>query len=422
MAAKLDLLLLGISHRTASMDVREQCSMAPDEIAARLEVASSIEGVEEVWIVSTCNRTEVLVSLEARDQELEERIARALTEVVFHSVPAESLYRFRRIQAVMHLFRVCSGLDSMVLGESQILAQVKQAFALARKAKTAKHLLEPLLQQALATGKRIRRETAVGDGTLSVARAGVDVAAHVFGRFDDACALIVGAGETGKLVARHMVDRGIGELIFVNRTVKRAQQAALTYEGRAAGLDRLPDLVPKADVLYACLDGSPNLIGPEILDRKKLGRRDRPLVVVDLSVPRAVDPEISSFRNVISYDLDDLARVVDSNRQERQRASEEAAPILLAEVHKFMSLRMYASFSPAIARMRDRFERVRESELDEVAGEHASPEMLKLAHRLTRALLDVSLDQLKERAREAIETETIDRAYQRFLEEQGPTP
>jgi glutamyl-tRNA reductase len=418
MAAKLHLLLLGLSHRTAAMEVRDRCSMSPEEVSARLEVVASIAGIEEAWIVSTCNRTEVLVSLEASDQALEERISRALTEVVFHSTPPESLYLYRRIQAVMHLFRVCSGLDSMVLGESQILAQVKQAFALARKARTVKQLLEPLLQQALATGKRIRRETAVGNGTLSVARAGVDVAANVFGRFDTARAVIVGAGETGRLVAHHIDDRGIGEIVFVNRTVARAQEAAIAFGGRAAGLERLPEVIPEADVLYACLDGAPNLISAEILDRKKLGRRDRPLVVVDLSVPRAVDPAISSFRNVISYDLDDLARVVDSNRQERQRASEEAAPILLAEVHKFMSLRTYASFSPAITRMRERFERVRENELDEVAGDHASPEMVQLAHRLSRALLDVSLDQLKERAREAIEAKTIDRAYQRFLEEQ----
>ncbi len=418
MAAKLDLLLVGISHRTASMDVRERCAMNPEELESRLEVVASLSGVEEAWMVSTCNRTEVLVSFSNREPELEELIYRALVEIVFHEVPAESLYSFRRIQAVMHVFRVCSGLDSMVLGEGQILAQVKQAFAIARKAKTVKKLLEPLLQQALATGKRIRSETRVGDGTLSVARTGVDVAANVFGQFDDAAALIVGAGETGKLVARHMVDRGLGRLTFVNRTIGRAVEAALRFGGQAAGLDSLASLVPKADVLYVCLDGAPNLITTETFDKKSLRRRDRPLVIVDLSVPRAIEPKVSKLKNVLIYDMDDLARVVDSNRQERQRASEEAAPILLAEVHKFMSLRTYASFSPAIARMRERFEKAREEELDECAGEHASPEMIQLAHRLTRHLMDVALDQLKERAREAIETETIDRAYQRFLEEQ----
>jgi glutamyl-tRNA reductase len=306
----------------------------------------------------------------------------------------------------------------MVLGEGQIQAQVKQAFEIARKGGTVKKLLDPLLQQALATGKRVRSETRVGDGTLSVARTAVDVAANVFGRFDDAGALIVGAGETGKLVARHMIDRGIERLTFLNRTLRRAVAAALRFGGQGAGLDQLSMLLPRADVLYVCVDGSPNLITPDVFDAKILRRRDRPLVVVDLSVPRAIERGVTQLKNVICYDMDDLARVVDSNRQERQRASEEAAPILLAEVHKFMSLRTYASFSPAITRMRDQFEEAREQEIDEIAGEHASPEMLKLAHRLTRRLLDVSLDQLKERAREAIETETIDRAYKRFLEEQ----
>ncbi len=418
MGAKLDLLLLGISHRTTSMEVRDRVAIDPARTPARLESVASIAGVEEAWILSTCNRTEVLVSLESSDLAEEARIARVVAELVFHEVPEDALYSFRRIQAIMHLFRVCSGLDSLVLGESQILSQVKQAFRLARKSGTVKRLLEPLLQQALATGKRIRNETRIGDGTLSVARAGVDVASHVFGDFHDAKAMIVGAGETGKLVARHLVDRRIGGIYFLNRSLGRAAQAALVFQGQAARLDQVSEYVPRADVIFVCVDGAPNLLTPEVFDKKRLRRRDRPLVVVDLSVPRAVDVQVSKLKNVISYDMDDLARVVDSNRQERQRASEEAAPILLAEVHKFMSLRTYASFSPAIARMRETFDKVREEELDAVAGERAAPEMLELAHRLTRHLLDVSLDQLKERAREAIETETIDRAYQRFLEEQ----
>ncbi|MEW6072988.1 MAG: glutamyl-tRNA reductase [Planctomycetota bacterium] len=418
MAAKLDLLLLGLSHRTAAMEVRDRVAMAPAQVSARLEAVASIAGVEEAWIISTCNRTEVLLSLVSADLAEEERVQRIVTELVFPGVPAEAIYAYRRIMAVMHVFRVVSGLDSLVLGESQILAQVKLAFALARKAGTAKKLLLPLLQQALATGKRIRKETRVGDGTLSVARAGVDVASHVFGRFADAAALIVGAGETGKLVARNLAEHRIGRLYFLNRTLRRAAEAALLFGGQAARLDQLADFVPRADVIFACVDGAPNLIGPAIFDRKRLGRRDRPLVLVDLSVPRAVDPAVAALGNVISYDLDDLARVVDTNRNERQRASEEAAPILLAEVHKFVGLRTYASFSPAIARMRERFDQVREQELDAVAGEHATPEMIELAHRLSRHLLDVALDQLKERAKEAIEADAIGRAYQRFLEEQ----
>ena len=418
MAAKLDLLLLGLSHRSAPMEVRDRVAMAPAQLKGRLESVMSIAGVQEVWIVSTCNRTEVLVSLESSDIAEEERIKRVVSELVFHEAPAECLYSFRRIQAVMHLFRVCSGLDSLVLGESQILSQVKQAFAKARKAGTVKRLLDPLLQQALSTGKRVRNETRVGDGTLSVARAGVDVASHVFGDFTDATALIVGAGETGKLVAHHLADQKTGRLFFLNRTLARAAVAATQFGGQAGQLDQLADFLPKADVVFVCLDNSPNLVGVDAFDKKRLGRRDRPLVMVDLSVPRAVDPAVAKLKNVISYDMDDLAQVVESNRAERQQASEEAAPILLAEVHKFMSLRTYASFSPAIGRMRESFDKVREQELDEVAGDHASPEMVKLAHRLTRHLLDVALDQLKERAREAIEAETIDRAYQRFLEDQ----
>ena len=418
MGTKLDLLLMGLSHRTASIEVREDCSLNATEVRSRLEAVRAVRGVQEAWLISTCNRTELLVALSPDDADAGGDVEPALRELVLDPAPVEAVYTYRSVEAVMQLFRVASGLDSLILGESQIMAQVKEALNHAREAATTGVLLEPLLQQAIATGKRVRNQTAVGRGTLSVARAGVEVAAHVFGSFEDTSTLIIGAGETGRLAAANLREFGAERITFLNRSVDRAREAASALGGKAAPLDELADHLHDVDLVFACVEGAPGLLGPEKLPKRRLSRRDRPLVLVDLSVPRAVAPEVAQVRNVLCYDLDDLARIVESNRHERNRASEEAAPILLAEVHKFLSLRTYASYSPTIARLRSRFEEVREEELDSCAGDKSSADMAKLAHRLSRHLLDVALEELKASAREAVPTESLDRAYQRFLENQ----
>jgi len=418
MTAALELLLVGLSHKTASLDVRNRCAVSGDELRRRLEIVSRIQGVDEAFLVSTCNRTEVLVATPRTDGGSDGAVQAALTDIVFRDAPEEALYRYRGVEVIIHLMRVASGLESLVLGEGQILAQLKEAHGTARALGATGRLLEPLLQNALAAGKRVRNETSVGEGTLSVARAGVDVALHVFGRLDDATVVVVGAGETGRLVARHLRDHGVGRLAFANRSLEHAEEAARAFDGEALPLERIPELATRAALVVTCVDAAPDLLSHAHLPSRELAQRDRPLVVVDLSVPRAVAPEIAEHREVILYDLDDIARIVDSNRGERQRASEEAAPILVAEVHKFLSLRTYASFSPRIARIRERFQDAREAALDDVSGSATSAEALELAHRLTGRLLDVALDELKRTARDTIEPESLDRAYQRFLDNQ----
>ncbi len=415
-ATQPELLLLGLSHRTAPLELRETCALAPDELRARLGVVLALEGVREAFLVSTCNRTEILVAADTRPLAFEPAFEGALREVVFRSVPAGVLYGYKGVEAVMHLFRVAAGLDSLILGESQILAQVKGGYAAAREVGGTGRLLEPLLQQALATGKRIRAETSVGAGTLSVARAGVMIARQVFGSFEDVFAVVLGAGETGQLAARHLLDQGLGRLALVNRTPERAQAAAQELGVEWKPIEELPALLLRSDLLMTCVDGAPDWIGPEHFDARAVKKRDRPLVVVDLSVPRAVQPAVGEIRNLISYDLDHLVGIVDKHRTERARAGEEAAPILLAEVHKFLSLRTYAAFSPAVEKLKDSFDTAREAELDICAGDASSPEVVKLAHRLTSHLLDIALRELKDNARGSILPETIDEAYQRFLD------
>lgn len=401
------------------MAVREACTVPSEELSRRLQALTALSGVQEAWLVSTCNRTEVLIALAEGTQELAPRALTATGDLVFRSAPQDVLYSYAGVDAVLHLFRVSAGLDSLILGESQILSQIKEATRVARESRTLGHTLEALLRLAIVTGKRVRSETSLGDGTLSVARAGVEVARHVVGRFEDARVVIIGAGETGRLVARHLRAEGAQTITFANRSVERAAEAAAEFDARASGLEELPALMNESDVAFACVDGAPGMVKLDMLKRRKLMQRDRPMVLVDLSVPRAIEDALGESKYTILYDLDDLARIVQRNQRARQRAVEESNPILLSEAHKFLGLRSYEALAPVIRRMHNRYDEARESQLDDIAGSNASPEMVKLAHRLTKHLLDIALDELKTNARESVSRAPIDLALQRFLDNEG---
>jgi len=406
------LTLIGLSHRTAPVAARERYAISSGDLPTRLGSIAAIKGVQEAFALSTCNRTEVLL-VSDHDVDATDETLRA----VFRDAETDHVYVFRGVPAIIHVFRVASGLDSLVFGESEILAQLKTSLAVARDSGTVKDVLRPLLEQALRVGKRVRSETEVGEGTLSVARVGVGVAERIFTNFGRRRAVVIGAGETGVLTAKHLYERGIRDLHFANRTLERAQRAAQEIGGEAHSLDELPELVSHADVVVACVDGAGVTFGRETFDKKYVARRDRPLLVIDLSVPRAIDPSVGTYENLLLYDLDDLENVVEENRDRRVQASGATAEILVGEVHKFLALRTFAAFTPAIAKLRERFEEVREETLDEVCGDSVAAKDVELAHTLARRLLDVALSQMKASARHTSSPEMLDRMYQRFLEE-----
>jgi glutamyl-tRNA reductase len=411
---ELGLTLVGISHRTAPLEVRERYVVSQADLPACLAAIANVGGVREAFVLSTCNRTEALVVGEPGID-----VATGVRAQLFRNLPADQVYVWSGLESLIHVFRVAAGLDSVVVGESEVLAQMKRGLDAARDAQVLGSTLKALLQSALHVGKRVRSETEVGQGTLSVARVAVDVAAHAFGRFDTCRALIVGAGETGILVARHLVDRGLKQPTFANRTLARAQEAAAEFGGSAIGLDSLRSIAANADFLVTCVEGGGPQLDLAAFDARALRQRDRPLLAIDLSVPRAIDPALAKLPNVLLYDLDDLQRVVHANRRGRQEALEGTADILVSELHKFLALRAYASFSPAIAAMRDRFERVREEVLDAVAGARSDKKDIEIAHELARRLLDVALDHMKEGARATSSEAALDREYRRFLERLG---
>ncbi|TDJ70727.1 MAG: glutamyl-tRNA reductase [Planctomycetota bacterium] len=411
MDSVLDLCLLGLSHRTAPVAVREQYAVKPEDLASCLRDLAADESVKEVCVFSTCNRTEVLVRPKPGRDPLE-----AVKRRVFRNLPEEYLYEFQGVHAIIHLFRVASGLDSLVVGESEVLAQVRRGFETARETGTSGEILQALFTHSTLVGKRVRNETEIGQGTLSVARVGVDIARHVYGGFERCRALVVGAGETGLLVARNFASHGMAEIDFANRSRERAEEAAREFSGKPYGLDELRAAIPRANIVVACIDGSGGLIDITAFDQRVLAHRDRPMLVVDLSVPRAVVPDVAKLKNLLLYDLDDLEPVVEQNLERRHEASQKTADILTAELHKFLALRTYASFSPAITELRRRFEHVREEVLDQVSGETADPKSVQIAHELSKRLLDVALAQMKDGARRARSEESLDREYQRFLE------
>lgn len=402
--------LIGLSHVSAPVDVRERHAVPTDQLVARTREIGALEGIEEALLLSTCNRTEVLL-IGPRVAEAVE----ALKNGVFADVGPQHLYEYRDLHAVVHLMRVGCGLDSLVLGESQILGQLREAASASETAGTLGDRLRPLVDQTLALGKKVRARTSLGEGTLSVARVAVDIAARACGPLASARALIVGTGETGILTAKHLVAQGTSELVFANRTLAKAEKVTRELGGRAVGLDALDRELGRCDLVAVCVEGG-RILHAEQFERAKLSRRDAPLVALDLSVPRAIDPAASKLDGLLTYDLDDLATVVQENRRGREQATRETSSMLLAEVAKYLARRRVARAAPVLSRLGARFDEVKAQFLDE-AGAASDPESQRLAEELTRRLLDAAFGAVKGGLREDTTDEALDRAYRTYLEQ-----
>lgn len=410
-----ELVLIGLSHLTADAETRERYAVAPEDTGSVLRQLTSLAEVDEAFVVSTCNRTEVLV----RSSDPERAIV-SLRSTVFRNLATGHVYAYRGVRSVMHLFRVAAGLDSLVLGESEILGQIRRGVEHAEEAGSLGQVLRPLTAQAMTVGKRARSETSIGEGSLSVARVGIEVASRVLGSFEGRHAVVVGAGETGLLAARHLLASGIGRISLLNRTLERAEDAAAELGERVTPftLEALGERLAAAELGIVAVDGAPELIAPDLFDRRALARRDQPLVLIDLSIPRAVHPATRALEGVLSYDLDALLPVVEENKSGRAAAMDEVGTILVGEVHKFLSLRTFASFSPAIEELKARFRAERERLIDRVTKGEATARELELAHAMERQFLALALSQMKESARSTRSEAALDRVWQRFQADQ----
>jgi glutamyl-tRNA reductase len=396
----MPLVVVGVNHRTAPVEVRERVVFDPARVPEALRELTSLPDVRESIIVSTCNRTELYCVTERGEPELGEWLQRyhQLGSSIHHC-----LYRHDEMRAVTHAFSVASGLDSMVLGEPQILGQLKDAYRTAQEAGTTGPMLNRLFQAAFSVAKRVRTETQIGANAVSVASAAVSMARTVFSSFDTRTALMVGAGETIALAARHLHADGLRRMIVANRSVDRARELAAEFQGFAISLDEIPSHLREADIVVAST-ASPNPIITRAMTASALrARKRRPIFMVDIAVPRDIEPEVAELEDVYLFTIDDLQSVVKENMEGRRQAARQADQMIAAEADRFEMKLRTRDAAPTIRRLRHQAEQAREHTLDQArhmlaAGRSADEVLDFLSATLTNRLIHAPSQRLREAA------------------------
>jgi glutamyl-tRNA reductase len=388
-----EIVLVGLSHHTAPVEVREQVAFADGRLEPALRELVGLRGVAEGAIISTCNRVEVIACGPSVD-ELVASIPAFLAAA--HGVAPETiggrLYTHRGADAVRHLFRVAASLDSMVVGEPQILGQLKEQYALAAATGASGRVLHRCFHKSFSVAKRVRTETGVAARAVSVGSAAVQLAREIFDRLEDKTALLIGAGAMGELTARQLLAQGTGTLMVTNRTFDRAADVARELGGMALPFDRLARTLPLADLVVGAAGGDVHLVGRAAIDEAMRERRRRPMILIDLAVPRSFDPAINELDGVYLYDIDDLEGVVADNRGARASEAAVAERIVAAEVETFCRwLEGLDEIVPTVVALRERVDRIRARELERWLGSGGAPldpGQRESVERLTRAIVN----------------------------------
>jgi glutamyl-tRNA reductase len=396
----MPILALGLNHKTAPVEIRERISFGPDIIAGALRSLSEHPAVEESVILSTCNRTEIYCTLNEKDHE---PIADWLSR--FHGLGrgrvSPYLYSHMDKAAVKHLLRVSCGLDSLVLGEPQILGQVKNAFHTANQACTTHKLLSKLFQHSFSAAKQIRTDTAIGNSPVSVAFAAVSLAKQIFSDLSEQTALLVGAGETIELAGRHLHQNGIGRIIVANRTVEKAHNLAAQLEGFAISLTELSSHLAEADIVISSTASPIPVLGKGTVESALKERRHRPIFMVDIAVPRDIEPEVADLSDIYLYTVDDLQEVIEENMRSRQEAATQAEEIIERYVDEYMGWLRSLDAVELIQDYRCQAEGLRDEVLHKAlqqlkGGKPPEQAMQFLARTLTNKLLHTPSCQLRQ--------------------------
>lgn len=350
----MNIVLIGLSHKTAPVEMRERLAFSESRLQDALAALVDQDTVDEGLIVSTCNRVELLASAPAGADRGLDRLTGFLCN--FHNLRPDTLnghlYAHADTEAIKHIFRVASSLDSMIVGESQILGQVKEAYQSAIEAGTVGRVLSQLMNRTINVAKRIRTETAVAQNPVSVSSVAVELARKIFGDLSDKTVLLVGAGEMGELAARSLVEAGTSKLIVTNRTAERSEEIARKFGSGAVNFEALYDVLPSADIVL-CSTGAPNYVIHPAETKKALKSRKRgPLLFIDISVPRNIDPAVAGLDNTFLFDVDDLESVVKSNLREREREAQIAETIIESEVEGFMSHLRSLDLGPVVVEVK----------------------------------------------------------------------
>ncbi|BAJ03354.1 glutamyl-tRNA reductase [Shewanella violacea] len=385
----MTLVAIGINHKTATVDLREKVAFSPDKIHDAMKSLASRTKTGEAVIISTCNRTELYTN-----NADESEVVRWLEEYhqVSHEEIASCLYKYQGQAVVQHLMRVSSGLDSLILGEPQILGQVKQSFAKAKEAGTVAITMDRMFQNTFSVAKKVRTETEIGAAAVSVAFAAVSMAKHIFSALSATKVLLIGAGETIELVARHLKDSGVDSMIVANRTLSRAQGMCEEFGATAITLEQIPDFLPQADIVISSTASPLPILGKGMVEKALKQRRHQPMLLVDIAVPRDIESQVAELDDAFLYTVDDLHSIIEQNMASRREAAEQAEIIAEEESHLFMewvrslesvdSIREYRSQSMAIK------DELVERAIKKLAqGGDSEQLLLELANKLTNKLI-----------------------------------
>lgn len=382
---------LGINHKTAPVEIRERVAFDPASILEALKLIQSEVKLDEVAVLSTCNRMEVYFR---GDESAHQRLADWLVQ--HHTLEPEALqqclYLHHGEDAIQHVMRVACGLDSMVLGEPQILGQMKDAFQFARNAGTLGRLLDRLFQHTFSVAKKVRTDTEIGSSAVSVAFAAVSLSKKIFSDLSDITALYIGAGETIELAARHFMNQGVSRLIVANRTLERGEVLTRQFGGTAITLNQLPEYIHEADIVISSTASPLPIVGKGMIEECVKRRKHKPMFMVDLAVPRDIEPEVSQLRDVYLYSVDDLKDVIDENMKARNQAAEEAEDIVAYQAEHFLGWVSSLEAIDLVRDYREQVDAVKSVELERALSQLKSgdsPELVlqQMAHRLTNKVM-----------------------------------
>ncbi len=401
----MNLIALGINHNSAAVEVREKVAFAPEQVGEAMGDCCGSAGIDEVVILSTCNRTEIYALAPAGAALAEKAVQLIDWMAGYHHLASEDLrrcaYHYEGEQALRHIVQVASGLDSMVLGEPQIFGQLKSAFAVAAESGAAGSELGRLFQRVFALAKKVRTDTAIGENPVSVAYAAVDLAGHIFSNLNDCRALLVGAGETIELVARHLADAGVSRIVIANRTLGRARELAEQFGAEAVLLAEIPEQLPMADIVITSTGSQLPILGKGAVEQAVKARKHRPILMVDIAVPRDIEPQVNELRDVYLYSVDDLREIVDENMRSRRHEARKADQIIAAGIEAYREDLRRLSAVDLVKEFRGAADQTREEELEKALRNLArgqSPEhvVTQLARALTNKLIHAPTTGLKD--------------------------
>ena len=398
----MHLFLLGVSHKTAPVDLRERLDFSSRDLGDAVESLASRESAAESVVLSTCNRSEIYVA-SADPTHAREQVVDFLS--TYHQLPREAflphVFVYDDAEAARHLFRVAAGLDSLVVGEPQILGQVKDAFQVAAQRHATGPLLAKVFDWAFGVGKRVRTETSLGEGAVSVSFAAVQLARKIFGRLEGRRVLVIGAGEISTLTAQHLRNHGVAEIAITSRTMAHAEALADTVQGHAVRWEQMLPALGRADIVITATGSQRPILTRTQLESVTGRRRSEPLFIIDVAVPRDVEASVGDIEKVFLYNVDDLQQIVEENLSRRGAEVARAEAIVSEELARYMAWQRSRAAVPTIVALRQRFDGIRRAELQRLQGKLATltPEELERVDEVTRLIIEkiliVPTEQLK---------------------------